>query len=467
MSEQVINHTDDNNSIRAFGLKDKLGYLFCEIGDDMIYFLATAFLMVFYTDVMFLKPTVVGIILMAGKIWDAGADVAIGRYIDSRPNGPNGRFKPMIIRFGPILAIATVFMFTKIPGMTDNVTIAYALLMYIVWGTIYSCVTIPFGALASVITPESSERAALSTFRGMGASIGATSTISLVPMFIFVSNKASSERFIIVSIVIGILATICYVIAYKLMTERVVVVEKANKPKINLWASFKALGKNKPFMCVIGIAVVSLISQSISGAMSTYLYKDYFHNTAAMGIGGMLGLLNIVLVAPLVAKLTKKFGKKESASIALLISSILYLVLFLVPIHNAFVFVGLNYIANLGYGFYGFTLWAFVGDAIDYQEYITEERQDGTIFALYSFIKKIAQAVSGGAGAFVLGAIGYVAKAPQQTAEVAEKVRNFAVLTPSIGYLLMFLVLFFLYPMTQEALKEIQDELERRRTGNN
>ncbi len=467
MNEQVMNHTNYKSSIRKFGLRDKLGYLFCEIGDDMLYFITTAFLMVFYTDVLFISPAVVGIILMVGKVWDAFADVTIGRYIDSRKNSPNGRFKPMLLRFGPILAIATVLMFTKIPGISNNVTIAYALITYVVWGTVYSCVTIPYGALASVITAESSERASLSTFRGMGSSIGATSTISLVPMFVFINNKASSERFFIVTIVLGILATICYVIAYKSITERVFVVEKANKPKINLGASFKALGRNKPFMCVTGMAVVSLIAQSISGAMSTYLYKDYFHNTAAMGIGGMLGLLNIVLVAPLVAKLTKKYGKKESASIALLISSILYLVLFLVPIHNAFVFVVLNYIANLGYGFYGFTLWAFVGDSIDYQEYITEERQDGTIFALYSFIKKVAQAVSGGTGAFVLGAIGYAAKAPQQTAEVAGKVRTFAVLTPSIGYIIMFSILFFLYPMTQEALKEIQDELERRRTGNN
>jgi GPH family glycoside/pentoside/hexuronide:cation symporter len=467
MSEQVMNYTNDKSSIRKFGLRDKLGYLVCEIGDDLLYFITIAFLMVFYTDVLFISPVVVGIIFMVGKVWDAFADVTIGRYIDSRKNSLNGRFKPMLIRFGPILAIATVLMFTKIPGISNSVAIAYALITYIVWGTVYSCVTIPYGALASVITAESSERASLSTFRGMGSAIGATSTISLVPMFVFINNKASSERFFIVSIVLGILASICYFISYKSITERVFVVEKANKPKINLRDSFKALGRNKPFMCVTGMAVVSLIAQSISGAMSTYLYKDYFHNTAAMGIGGMLGLLNIVLVAPLVAKLTKRFGKKEAASIALLISSILYGVLFLVPIHNAFVFVVLNYIANLGYGFYGFTLWAFVGDSIDYQEYITEERQDGTLYALYSFIKKVAQAVSGGAGAFVLGAIGYVAKAPQQTAEVAGKVRNFATITPSIGYLIMFLILFFLYPMTQEALKEIQDELERRRTGNN
>ena len=465
MIEQAINQKNNKKSIRKFGVRDKIGYLLCEIGDDMLYFMTTAFLMVFYTDVLFISPAVVGIILMVGKIWDAFADVAIGRYIDSRKNSEHGRFKPMIIRFGPILAIATVFLFAKIPGISNNSAIAYALITYIIWGTIYSCVTIPFGALASVITTDSNERAELSTFRGMGSAIGATSTMALVPMFIFINNKASSQRFLMVTIILAVLSIICYIISFKLITERVVVVEKPNKPKVNLVESFKALGKNKPFMCVTGMAVISLTSQSISGAMSTYLYKDYFHNTAAMGIGGMLGILNIVLIAPLVSKLTKKFGKKEAASVALLISSIAYLVLFLVPIHNAYLFVGLNYIANLGYGFYGFTLWAFVGDAIDYQEYITGERQDGTIYALYSFVKKAAQAISGGAGAFVLGAIGYVAHAPEQSVEVAARVRNFATITPAIGYFIMFTILFFIHPMTQGALKEMHEELEKRRNG--
>lgn len=466
MSEQVKNYTNDKNSIRKFGIRDKLGYLICEIGDDMLYFISTGFLMVFYTDVLFISPAVVGIILMLGKLWDAFTDVAIGRYIDSRKNSPNGRFKPMIIRFGPILGIATILLFAKIPGISNNVTIAYALITYIIWGTLYSCVTIPFGALASVITSDPVERAALSTFRGMGGAIGGTATLSLVPMFIFINNKPSSERFFIVTIVLAILAAICYYISYKSMTERVFVVESSGKPKVKLWPSFKALGKNKPFLCVTGLAVVGLISQTISGAMQTYLFKDYFHNTAAMGIGGMLGILNLVIVAPIVTPITKKFGKKRASSIAMIISSILYLILFLVPIHDAFVFVGLSYIANLGYSFYSFTLWAFVGDVIDYQEYITGDRQDGVVYAVYSFIKKAAQGISGGLGAFVLGAIGYAAKAPQQTAGVTEKIRNIYIITQSIGYFIMFIILFFLYSITQEKLKEIQDELKRRRTGN-
>ena len=107
MIEQAINQKNYKKSIRKFGLRDKVGYLLCEIGDDMLYFITTAFLMVFYTDVLFISPAVVGIILM------------IGRYIDSRKNSEHGRFKPMIIRFGPILAIATVFLFAKIPGLCN------------------------------------------------------------------------------------------------------------------------------------------------------------------------------------------------------------------------------------------------------------------------------------------------------------------------------------------------------------
>lgn len=127
MIEQTINQKNDKKSVRKFGLRDKIGYMMCEIGDDLLYFVTTSFLIVFYTDVLFISPAAVGMILIAGKIWDAITDVAIGRYIDSRKNSKHGRFKPMIIRYGPMLAISTIFLFAKIPGISNNLAIAYAL----------------------------------------------------------------------------------------------------------------------------------------------------------------------------------------------------------------------------------------------------------------------------------------------------------------------------------------------------
>jgi len=203
----------------------------------------------------------------------------------------------------------------------------------------------------------------------------------------------------------------------------------------------------------------------LSGSLNNYLYKDYFENTKALSLAGLVTVLNVIFVAPAVAPISKKFGKKESASVALLFSAVAYFLLYFIPVKNAYLFVGLNFIANLGYMLFNFMLWAFVTDVIDYQEYRTEVREDGTVYSAYSFMRKIGQAIAGAVGGVALQVAGYVAKAPQQTAEVASNIRNLATLIPAIAYLIVFLILAFGYPMTKEAITEVQAELERRRTG--
>lgn len=466
MSNNVnSNTTNGMNSTRKFGTIDKLAYMFGEFGNDFMFMMPTAFLMLYFTDVLGINPATIGVVLIVAKVWDAFADVLVGRFIDLQPTTKNGKFKPWMIRFAPFLVVTLVLLFTRIPQVSGNGTVIYAFATYLIWGTLYSTVNIPYGSMASVITSDPIERTSLSTFRSIGGAIANSSIVAIVPMVVFVNNKANGERFTLAAIVLAVLAMLAYLACYKLSVERVVQVESKKKANLNMSLTLKGLVNNKPFMALISASIILLVSMMIPSALNAYLFKDYFHNTKAMSIGGMIGLLNLVLVAPVIAPLAKKFGKKEMASAGLLLSSILYFGLYFLPLKNAFVFVVLNYIANWGYNLFNFTLWAFVTDVIDYQEYREDVREDGTIYSIYSFSRKIAQAVAGGLGAFVLGIIGYIAKAPEQTAEVASKIRTVALLTPAIAYFIVFLILYFLYPMTKEALQEVHDELERRRAG--
>ena len=460
------NSVDNITSVRKFGMRDKIGYLLGEFGNDFMFMMPTAFLMLYYTDILSISPAAVGIVLIVAKVWDAFADVLVGRFVDLRPSTKNGRFKPWMLRFAPFLVISFILMFTRIPNISDNVTVIYGFATYLIWGTLYSAVNIPYGSMASVITSDPIERASLSTFRSMGSAVAIAGIMAIVPALIFVNNRPNADRFFMAAIVLGMLAMLSYLACYKLITERVTQAQNSNnKPKLKLSTTLKEIVKNRPFVGLICASIVILLSQMITTALNAYLFKDYFHNTAAMSISGMIILLNIVIVAPAISPLSKKFGKKEMASGGLLVSSILSFAIFLIPIQNAFIFVILNYVASLGYNLFYFTTWAFVTDCIDYQEYRTESRDDGTIYSIYSFTRKIAQAIAGGLGAFVLGVIGYAVKAPEQTAEVAAKIRTVALLTPAISYFVVFLIMTFVYTMNKEALTEIHDELERRRAG--
>lgn len=460
-----MNNIDNNITVtRKFGLKDKLGYMFGDLANDFMFILGSAFLMVFYTDIFGINPAIIGTLFMVARLWDAFMDVVAGRFVDSRPTGKDGKFRLLVIRCAPIYLIFSVLMFTKIPGMSNQFYLVYAFATYIIWGSLYSFVVIPYGSMASVITNDSVERASLSTFRNIGASIAATAVTAVVPIVVFVNNKPDGNRFFIITVIMAVIAMICYALFYKLSIERTVIIKPVEK-KGNIGASLKALAKNRPFLVLVSASLVLVIAMLLSGSLNNYLYKDYFENTKALSLAGLISVLNVIVVAPAVAPISKKFGKKESASAALLFSAIAYFLLYLFPTKNAFLFVGLNFVANLGYMLFNFMLWAFVTDVIDYQEYRTEIREDGTVYSIYSFARKIGQALAGAVGGVALQLSGYVAKAPQQTAEVAGNIRNLSTLIPAVAYLIVFLILAFGYPMTKEALTEIQAELERRRKG--
>ena len=66
-------------SHRPFSMRDNLGYLFGDFGNDFTFILSTTILMKFYTDVMGVSAGVVGTLMMLSRFVDAITDVTMGR----------------------------------------------------------------------------------------------------------------------------------------------------------------------------------------------------------------------------------------------------------------------------------------------------------------------------------------------------------------------------------------------------
>ena len=208
--------------MKKFGVGDKIGYMFGDFGNDFFFIFVASFLMLFYTDIMGISGAMVGVLFLVARVWDAVMDVTWGRFIDSRKSGKNGKFKPWMMRMALPLVIFGVLMFTKIPGMSNQFYLVYAFASYILWGSLYSTVNIPYGSMASVITGDATERASLSTFRSIGAAIAGVIVSTVVPLVVFVNNKADAGRFSMIAIVFAVLAMCCYSLCYFLSTERIV-----------------------------------------------------------------------------------------------------------------------------------------------------------------------------------------------------------------------------------------------------
>ena len=458
----ILSRQNLEGNMRPFGMRDKIGYLLGDFGNDFFFLLVSSFLMVYYTDVYGLSAAWVGGLFLIARLWDAIADITWGRFVDTREPGKNGKFRPWVFRMSFPLVFSGVLMFVHIPGMSNGFYEAYAFVTYLVWGTLYSTVNIPYGSMASVMTVDPVERASLSTYRTIGMTLAGLIINAVGPMIVFVDNKADADGFLMAAVLFGVLALGCYMGCYKLTTERVVA-PKGSTEKMDLKKTLKGLAKNKPLIAILTASLMFMMNMMLIGSVNVYLFKDYFSSAATLSLVSIAQTAAVLVVAPFMTKLASKYGKKEISIVGLTIASAAYFLLFFLKDIDAMTFIYINFVAFIGYALFNTVIWAFVTDVIDYQEYLTDQREDGTVYSVYSFARKVGQAVAGGIGGFAIGAVGYNSALEVQTDEALNGIHMLATLVPALVYLTVLLILIFFYPLNKKRLAKMQEELAAKR----
>ncbi|MBE7010387.1 MAG: MFS transporter [Ruminococcaceae bacterium] len=449
--------------MRKFGLRDKIGYMFGDIGNDFFFIFVSSFLMVFYTKVLGIPGETVGTLFLVARFVDAITDVTMGRIVDAAKPARDGRFRPWIRRMALPVVVAGVLMFIPAAsGLSYGLKLVYIYVTYLLWGSVfYTSINIPYGSMASAITDDPIGRTSLSTFRSIGAAISGVLIGSGVPLMIYTYDANGNqilmgERFLPIAVCFAVLALLCYGLCYFYTTERIAVHNE--RKKTNLITALRGIAKNRALVSIIAAAIVLLLSLLLSSSMNMFLFMDYFKSREAMSVAGLLQTACTLVLAPFATKITEKIGKKEASVIAVFSSAIVFFLLYLWRIRNPWIFCALLFLGNLGSGLFNLLIWAFITDVIDYQEVRTGAREDGTIYAFYSFARKIGQALAGGLGGYALSLVGYVSSTENivQSTEVTERIYSVSTLVPAICYFLVAIILLFAYPLTREMVNRNQ-----------
>ena len=451
----------DYEKTRPFGMRDKVGYMFGDFGNDFTFIFASSFLMVFYTKVLGISGGMVGTLFLVARFADAFTDVTMGRIVDAAKPGRDGKFRCWIRRMCGPVALASFLMYqTAVASAPMGWKIFYMYVTYLLWGSIfYTSINIPYGSMASAITADPNERTALSTFRSIGAALAGLVIGVVTPLFIYTRDEAGNQivrggiTFTVVAAVFSVGAIICYLICYRLVTERVPVEEGAKRHTLS--ETFGAIAKSRALLGIIGAAIFLLLGQLLINTMNNYLYPDYFGNAAGISLFTVLSTVEMLaVIAPLSVPLSKKYGKKESAVAGMLLSGVVFTVMFLLHLKNMWGFLALSMIGYLGLGFFNTVIWANITDVIDEQEVVTGEREDGTVYAVYSFARKVGQALAGGVGGWALEFIGYESAEAVQTKSVLEGIYGAATIAPAAGFFLVALILWFVYPLDKQQVEK-------------
>ena len=451
---------ENNKAIKPFGFKDKIGYMFGDFGNDLTFLLSSSFLLKFYTDVMDVDAYVVGIIMMIARFVDAFTDVAMGRICDKSKMTPAGKFKPWIRRMcGPVAIVSFLMYQSSLSGLPKPAKIAYLFITYILWGSVfYTSINIPYGSMASAISENPDDRQSLSTFRTMGGVLAGAIIMAVVPLIIY--NKVngneviSGAKFTLVAGICSVLAIICYLLCYHFTTERVrPEISQEQLKKNNIGKMLSNAFKNRALISIIVATIFMLISQLTIQQMANYVFPNYYGNAKIQSLSVVMMGGGMIIAAVIAKPLAKKFGKAEISVASNMVAGIVCFLLYFIRPQNVWVYVALQFLCWFGLGIFSLVVWALITDVIDYSEIKNGIREDGSVYALYSFARKLGQALTSGLSGALLSMIGYK-KSTAFDKNVVEGIFDISTLLPAISFILLALILWFWYPLKKKLVDE-------------
>ena len=459
----------DENGFRQFSIRDSIAYAAGDLGCNMSFALKGT-MAIFWTQFMQLDLYYAALLVVV-QVWDAINDPLIGSLVDADKRRYKRNKFLQYIHWGSIgLIIGGACCFLPFPNAPVVAKCIIFIAGYVVWDAFYTVANVPYGSLLSLISDKPADRASLSAWRSIGSLVGNMVPMVILPFLIYdENNNLVGQKVFIAALVMGFFGFLCFQFMIKNTTIRVDidVTLKEDAPKFNV---FKAMGnfcKNRPAVGATLAAVGMFIGMQGAATAVTVLFQSYFKNVQLSGVVSMFSMIPMLLFTPLARKLVTKFGKKELARFGALVSLVACAAMLVLPItpdnKGLFIYVGCQFINSMGLGLYSLVSWAMMGDAIDYNEWKTGSREEGTVYALHSFFRKLAQGCGPALALVVMVALGYVgANQGNQTAEVALRMRYLVAALYFLSATMQFVGLGLVYNLDKKTTAKMQEELRAR-----
>ena len=456
------------NTKRPFGIRDKVSYAAGDLGCNMSFALKSTIMFVFWTQFMALGENLYATLLLVVQIWDAINDPLLGSLFDAdKRKYKRGKFKTYIFIGAIGLLFSGIFFFLPLPNAPKVMRCVLFVLGYVLWDAFYTVANVPYGSMMSVISQDPSERSQLSTWRSIGSMVGNVLPMVLLPVLCYdASDNLKGNTVFVAALIMGAIGLVCFIYMLKTTTIRVEensVTISENTEKFNVWKAMKNFVKNPAAVGATLAAMAMFIGMQGSSSATTVLFQAYFGNARISGIVMLLGYLPMFLFMPFIKKIVDRWGKKEACSVGAAVSVFGALLLFL-PLGNGMAGLAGYVIAQVffgfGLGFYTCVSWALMADAIDYNEWKNGTKEEGTVYSLHSFFRKLAQGLGPSIVVIIMGWLGYNGElGAEQPFPIAEKMKWLVAALYTFSAIVMFISIAFIYNLDKKKVAQMNAEL--------
>ena len=457
---------------RPFGIRDSLAYAAGDFGCNMSFALKGT-MAIFWTQFMRMDSVLYGLLLILVQVWDAINDPLIGTIIDNdkRTNYKRGKFLAYIWLGSIGLLVAGSMCF--IPWVKDASSLIKGIVFvagYILWDAFYTVANVPYGSLLSLISDKPADRASLSAWRSVGSLVAQVAAMVLLPILIYdANNNIKGETVFFIALIMGAIGFVAFQFMIRNTTLRVEenVACNAAAPKNNIWVALKNFAKNRPAVGATLAAMGMFLGMQGATTAVTVMFQSYFKNVALSGAVAAFAMIPIVLFTPLARKLVTKYGKKELATLGAVCSVVACALMLILPISpdgsGLILYVVCQLINSLGMGIYSTVSWGMMGDAIDYNEWKNGTREEGTVYSLHSFFRKLAQGVGPSLALFIMAALGYSEiNAGNQLFSVALNMRYLVAGLYLVSAVMQLIGLGLIYNLDKKSVEKMNAELAAR-----
>ena len=459
----------DANGHRKFGMRDSIAYAAGDLGCNMSFALKGT-MSIFWTQFMGMDLWY-ALLLIVVQVWDAINDPLIGSIIDAdkRHYKKRNKFLQYILVGSIGLIVGGACCFLPFPNAPTWAKAIIFIAGYVVWDAFYTIANVPYGSLLSLISNDVKDRASLSAWRSIGSIFGNMLPMVILPFIIYDNdNNLIGERVFIAALIMGVLGFICF----QFMTRNTEIrVEqdinlKEDAPKFNVLKAFGNFMRNRPAVGATIAAMGMFIGMQGATTAVTVIFQSYFKNVQISGVVQLFAMIPIVCFTPLARNMVAKFGKKELATFGSIVSIVAGLGLFIIIPNNTgldlIIYIICQLFFSLGLGIYSTVSWAMMGDAIDYNEWKFGTREEGTVYSLHSFFRKLAQGIGPSLILIIMVAFGYVgADEGNQAWHVAVNMRYIVAATFMFSAVLQFIGLGLVYNLDKKTLAKMNKDLDR------
>lgn len=465
-------------TIRPFGWQDKLGYSMGDMGCNFSFQLVSTFMILFYQQYLGVDPKHYAIIIFLAKLFDAINDVVIGNLVDTKriSKKSKSKYMPWIILGGLLLVLFNILLFVPVKGFSDLGKDAWCFVTYCLWSIAYTMVNVPYGSLHSVITDDPQQRVSLSTFRSIGAALPALIVMMVLPKIVYIDkvNEQTNEieqvlkgeTLLPVAIVMSIFSFAVLWGTTKLVKERVHREGGENVTGAKaFFSAFKSFFTNRAMVgaTIATVASVALFNSTMS--LNNMVFQYHFKDVDKVGIAMVGSYAPMIIFMALIGKLTAKFGKKNVIAYTMFFGTIVGIISIFVPVtpdsKGMLVYILCLMGLNIGNAGFQISVWAIVADCIAVSYRKTGKSEEGSLYALYSFFRKLAQGIGQSVASLGLVAIGFQkGENAVQPEGFGEDVMKLYFIVLAAGSLIAFLSMRFIYNIGKKEEMEFKAQAQ-------